>query len=107
MGWSAKTDDITPEQSKGARAKLGWSADDLASRAFVTVGIVRLFERNLLISAEDVAALRFAFEDAGIEFFTDIRQFPAVRLRNGEAGARAERGEGATPSPLRTGGVAT
>ena len=90
MDTSAKTDDITPEQSKGARAKLGWSAEDLASRAFVPVATVRLFERNLLISAEDIAALRFAFEDAGIEFFNEIRQFPSVRLRNGAARGQSD-----------------
>jgi hypothetical protein len=97
MAWSTKINDITPEQSKGARAKLGWSAEDLASRALVPVALVRYFERSQLISAEQVAALRFAFEDAGIEFFTEIREIPAVRLKNGDARAHADKVQGMSP----------
>ncbi len=100
MAWSAKTDDITPEQSRTARALMGWDADDLAARAFLPPGLVRDFERNRLISAEAVAALRFAFEDAGIEFFTEIREVPAVRLKKGDAAAIARKSHVATSTPL-------
>ena len=89
MAWSAKTDDITPEQSKAARALLGWSAEDLASRASMPVVLVLDFERDRLISAEAIAAVRFAFEDAGIEFFSEIREIPAVRLKNRGPGVLA------------------
>ena len=51
--------------------------------------IVRNFERNRFTSAEAVAAIRFAFEDAGAEF---LASGSAVSLRGVEAKVTAEAG---------------
>ena len=105
MASSARTDEITPAQSKAARGLLGWSARDLASRATVPPAIVNYFEGNRsLISAEAIAAIRFAFEDADIKFFVDSGYNPAVRL-NKTATAGESPDDKSTPQ--RCGGAFT
>ena len=91
MASSARTDEITPAQSKAARGLLGWSARDLASRAAVPPAIM-------------IAAIRFAFEDADIKFFVDSGYNPAVRL-NKTATAGESPDDKSTPQ--RCGGAFT
>jgi hypothetical protein len=72
MAWSAKSDEIAPTQCKAARALLEWSERELAARTHLPPFVVADFERNIrLVSAEAIAAMRFAFEDAGIEFVSE------------------------------------
>jgi hypothetical protein len=45
------------------------------------------FEQNAdFVSAEAIAAMRFAFEDAGVEFIPEKRNGESVRWRKGEIG---------------------
>lgn len=60
---------LTPMQSKMARAALGWSTRDLAAKAHVGSATVNRFEteaRQMIPATR--AAIRRAFEDAGIVF---------------------------------------
>jgi transcriptional regulator with XRE-family HTH domain len=71
----------TAAQMKAARMLLGWSGDDLAKKAGVSLITVRRAES----SDADQKALAYrvivrAIEDAGIVFFED-EEGPGVRLR--------------------------
>ena len=60
---------MMPEQSRAARGWLGWSQTELAKRANISLSTVRDFEigkRSPI--ANNIAAMRAAFEAAGIEF---------------------------------------
>jgi ribosome-binding protein aMBF1 (putative translation factor) len=58
---------MSPEQSRAARGWLGWSQDDLAKRARVSLSTVRDFEkaRHMPIAAT-LEAMRRAIEGAGV-----------------------------------------
>jgi ribosome-binding protein aMBF1 (putative translation factor) len=60
---------ISPEQSRAARAWLGWGQDELAKQANVGISTVRDFERG---AREPIAnnreAMRRALEAAGVRF---------------------------------------
>jgi transcriptional regulator with XRE-family HTH domain len=60
---------ITPVQSKMARVALGWTTSDLAEKAQVSAVTVNRFETMARkpIPAT-LAAIRRAFEDAGVVF---------------------------------------
>src|ERR1700720_2511140 len=73
---------VSIRQIKAARALLGWSQEDLAAMAAVSVPTVKRLEAadGLLGGREDTGAkLRGALERAGIEF-TNGKQ-PGVHLR--------------------------
>jgi transcriptional regulator with XRE-family HTH domain len=58
---------MAPEQSRAARAWLGWSQEELARRSNVSVNTVRNFERGQKsLHSNSVAAMRQAIEAAGI-----------------------------------------
>jgi len=60
---------LLPEQSRAARAVLGWSRSDLATTANVTLALVRDFEAARRVpSPPQLAAMREALEAEGIEF---------------------------------------
>ena len=59
---------ISVEQCRGARALLGWSAQELAHRASVGVATVRRFEMGNAVAATSVDALASALSRAGISF---------------------------------------
>ena len=63
---------ITPEQSRGARAMLGWSREDLAGRCEVATATLADFEAGKRTPYNrTIADVRRAFEDGGIEFLPD------------------------------------
>ena len=63
---------LTCQQCKAARAYLGWSAEDLASRANVGVATVWNFETGVSDpKASTLRALQEAMEKAGLEFLND------------------------------------
>jgi DNA-binding XRE family transcriptional regulator len=72
---------ISVEQCRGARAMLGWSQGELAAAATVSRTTVVDFERGVRIPhRNNAAAIRRAFEDAGIEFLAENGGGPGVRL---------------------------
>ena len=77
--------DMTPTQSRMARAALGWSVTKLGEAASVRAMTVSNFERGGGCYASTVAKLRRAFEAAGIVFVGDgeasLSGGPGVRLR--------------------------
>ena len=73
---------ITPEQSRAARGLLGWSQQELASKA--GVGIVTVHQLEAGTSQPRRATLdviRRAFESAGVEFIDENGEGPGVRLK--------------------------
>ena len=60
---------ITPAQCKAARKLVGWSVLELAHRAGTEPMALSRFEaRRGMLSLDKLAAIRNAFEDAGVEF---------------------------------------
>ena len=58
-----------PEQIRAARSLLGWSQNDLASRAGVAVSTVADFERGQRNPVpNNASAIRYALESAGVQF---------------------------------------
>ena len=73
---------ITPEQSRAARGLLGWSQQELASKA--GVGVVTVHQLEAGTSQPRRATLdviRRAFESAGVEFIDENGGGPGVRLK--------------------------
>lgn len=78
---SLKTNTLTMEQCRGARAMLGWSQDELARAANVSRQTIADFERGARIPiANNLASMATALEDAGIELLPDngIRLHPPL-----------------------------
>lgn len=60
---------MTPEQSRAARAWLDWSQDELAAKASVSLSTVRDFEKGRRVPiANNLTAMRAALESVGIAF---------------------------------------
>ena len=73
---------ITKEQSRGARAMLGLSRDDLARLSKVGVATLADFEAGKRTPYDrTLADIRAALEAAGIEFIAENGGGPGVRLR--------------------------
>ena len=71
---------MSPEQCRAARSWLGWTQQQLADRAEVSVSTLRDFEgRRRKPIPNNLAAIRGALEAAGIEFTNG--DVPGVRLR--------------------------
>src|ERR1700730_15162868 len=93
---------VSIRQIKAARALLGWSQEDLAAMAGVSVPTVKRLEAadGLLGGREDTGTkLRGALERAGIEFTNG--KHPGVRLRKPAArpNARGKPSGGRKKSP--------
>jgi len=76
---------ITGMQVRAAKALLNWSGSDLATKAGVGLSTVRRIEAcdGLLESAsiKVLQSLKYALEDAGIEFIGTPDDRPGVRLK--------------------------
>jgi transcriptional regulator with XRE-family HTH domain len=59
---------MTPHQCEIARSALGWSVEDLASRARVSMRVVRRWERHGEIGQADLESLWMALTCAGVSF---------------------------------------
>jgi transcriptional regulator with XRE-family HTH domain len=75
---------MSPEQSRAARAWLGWSQGELAKRSGVGQSTVQDFERGQRTPiANNIAAIRRAIEEAGIRLVFDKNGAAAGILRQG------------------------
>jgi len=69
---------ITPEQSRAARGLLDWSQTKLAQKSNLSESTIRDFEKGRRIpSINNLAAIRAALEQAGVEFINGT----GVKLR--------------------------
>lgn len=71
-------------QVRMARAALGWSVRDLASRAGLAANTVSRFENGSDAYGETLTKIQRAFEHAGIIFIDENDEGPGVRLRKTE-----------------------
>ncbi|MDT7536162.1 helix-turn-helix transcriptional regulator [Sphingobium sp. SA2] len=58
---------MSPEQSRMARAALGWSLTKLAAKAGIGRATVARFELGESVQNENVASIARSFEDAGLK----------------------------------------
>lgn len=66
---------LSPEQSRAARAWLGWGQDELAKRAKVGISTVRDFERGARAPIpNNREAMQKALEAAGVRFLFENDQ---------------------------------
>jgi transcriptional regulator with XRE-family HTH domain len=73
---------ITAEQSRGARAMLGWSRDGLAEKSGVSPATLADFEAGTRVPNDrTLADVRRALEDAGIQFIPGNGGGPGVRFK--------------------------
>ena len=73
-------------QVRMARAALGWSVRDLASRAGLAANTVSRYENGTDAYGETLTKIQRALEDAGIIFIDENDEGPGVRLRGDQAG---------------------
>ena len=73
-------------QVRMARAALGWSVRDLASRAGLAANTVSRYENGTDAYGETLTKIQRAFEQAGIIFIDENDEGPGVRLRKSEKG---------------------
>jgi transcriptional regulator with XRE-family HTH domain len=74
---------ITPQQSRGARAMLGWSRDQLAVRSGVSPATLADFEAGKRVPYNrTLADIRRALEDGGVKFIPENGGGPGARLKN-------------------------
>ena len=74
----------TKQQLRGARAMLGWTQQELATRAGVSLPSIKRLESGdgaLAIRLDTLQKLQTAFEQAGIDFIDSNDGGPGVRLR--------------------------
>lgn len=76
---------LAPEQSRAARAWLGWGQDELAKRAKVGLSTIRDFERGARVPiSNNRDAVQRALEAAGIQFLFEDDQPIGISVRSGE-----------------------
>ena len=81
MSDNAKND-ISPAQSRAARALLGWSQDQLEAASKVAKKTIADFERGARSPyARTLSDVRSALEAAGIIFIAENGEGPGVRLK--------------------------
>ncbi|NEU11301.1 helix-turn-helix transcriptional regulator [Methylobacterium sp. BTF04] len=85
---------MSPEQCRAARAWLNWSQPDLSKRASIGLSTIRQFENGLRKPiANNLSAMRRAFEGAGVSFSAE----PAGIAVVGDPGATDQNGSGLAP----------
>lgn len=78
---------ITPRQIRAARALLGWSQQELADRAIVSVNAVMRLERGKVDSRlSTLTAVQRALLRGGVEFISADAKGEGVRLTSSEIG---------------------
>ncbi len=74
---------ITPRQIRAARALLGWSQQQLADKAIVSLNAVTRLEKAKVDSrASTLRAIEKALSKAGVEFLVADVKGEGVRLRS-------------------------
>ena len=84
MRSSQKANRISSAQMRAARAMLRWSALDLARASKVGVATIRrveVIQGEIPVTAANEAAIRQAFESAGIEFIEENGTGEGLRFR--------------------------
>lgn len=77
---------ITPRQIRAARALLGWSQQQLADKAIVSLNAVARLEKGIVDSrVSTVLAIQKALAKAGVEFLNADQKGEGVRLKNPKA----------------------
>jgi len=77
---------MSPEQSRAARAWLGWSQRELAKRAGVGLSTVQDFERGLRTPiANNIAAMRRAIEASSVRLVFDHKGAAGILRRDAES----------------------
>lgn len=72
---------ITPRQIRAARALLGWSQQELADRAIISLNaLVRLENEKVDPRVSTVTAIETALRKAGIEFLGSDASGEGVRI---------------------------
>lgn len=73
---------ITPRQIRAARALLGWSQQQLADKAIVSLNAVTRLEKGKVDSrVSTLGAIEKALTKAGIDFLPTDQKGEGVRLR--------------------------
>ena len=75
---------LTSAQIRGARGFVGWSARELAEKAQLGLSTVQRAEAGGSLTAANMAAIRRALEEAGVEFIPENGGGAGVRMRRGE-----------------------
>jgi transcriptional regulator with XRE-family HTH domain len=77
---------ITPQESRAARGLLDWNQTQLARASLVGLSTVRNFESELReTTAANLAAIRGAFEKAGVIFDNDGKHVGVkLKIRRGK-----------------------
>jgi transcriptional regulator with XRE-family HTH domain len=92
---------ITPDQSRGARAMLGWTRDDLAERSRVSAATLADFEAGKRVPYNrTLADIRRALEEGGIEFIAENGGGPGARLRKRTTARKPAKGNAPTSVEL-------
>lgn len=74
---------ITPRQIRAARALLGWSQQQLADKAIVSMNAVTRLEKGTVDSrSSTIMAIQKALTKAGIEFISADQKGEGVRLKS-------------------------
>jgi ribosome-binding protein aMBF1 (putative translation factor) len=77
---------LTPEQTRAARAWLNWSQADLAGKASVGLSTIKDFEGgNRTPISNNLAAIQRALEAAGVELVFDPKGKPKGLHVNGRS----------------------
>lgn len=75
---------LSPAQSRAARALIEWSQTELASHSNLGESTIRDFEKGRRVpTANNLAAIQAALEDAGVEFIPADGGGAGVRLKRG------------------------
>jgi predicted transcriptional regulator len=74
---------ITPRQIRAARALLGWSQQQLADKAIVSLNAVTRLEKGKVDSrVSTIAAIEKTLSKAGVEFLPPGERGEGVRLKS-------------------------